>query len=95
MKTCHISSQNGYISETKLGGGLKIGQNIKNDSSFMAQLILDCNTVEHGQNQLICHFAMKTCHISSQNGYISEIKLVEGLKIGQNIKNVFQFHGLN
>ena len=37
---------------------------------------------------------MKTCHISSQNGYISETT-GGGLKIGQNIKNVFQFHGLN
>ena len=95
MKTCHISSQNGYILETKPGGGLKIGQNIKNDSNFMDSTNLHCNTVEHRQNQLICHFAMKTCHISSQNGYISETKLVEGLKIGQNIKNVLQFLGLN
>ena len=52
-----------------------------------ARLILDCNTVKHGQNQLICHFALKTCHISSENGYISETKLDVGLKIGQNIRN--------
>ena len=53
------------------------------------QLILDLNSTEHGQNQLICHFALKICHISSQNGYISATKLGGGLKIGQNIRNVF------
>ena len=30
-----------------------------------AQLILDLNATEHGQNQLICHFTLKICHISS------------------------------
>ena len=30
-----------------------------------AQLILDLNGTEHGQNQLICHFTLKICHISS------------------------------
>ena len=54
-----------------------------------AQLILDLNSTEQGQNQLICHFALKTCHISSQNGYFTETKQGGGLKIGQNIRNVF------
>ena len=31
--------------------------------------------LEHSQNQLIYHFALKTCHISSQNVYIFETKL--------------------
>ena len=45
LKSVRISEMyssflNGYISATKLGGGLKIGQN--------AQLISDYNIVEHG-----------------------------------------------
>ena len=43
----------------------------------------------------MCHFVLKTCHISSQNGYISETKPGGGLKIGQNIRNAFQFIELN
>ena len=96
VNICHISSQNVYISATKVGGGLKIGSEYQKCILVScAQLISDCNTVEHGQNQLIGHFAVNICHISSQNGYISATKLAGGLKIGQNIRNVFQFLGLN
>ena len=54
-------------------------------SSILCLTNFNLDTV-HGQNQLICNIALKSCHISSQNAYISESKLDGGLKLGQNIQ---------